>query len=138
MAGGISGMEVKLGEDFDRKWKAAVRNVEEWVDDLLPKMKPVIEEYADKVFEEAVREVPVDTGNLRSTIEQIFEEMAESVLKAMVGTQKTTYAAYQEFGTTIHEAQPYLRPALKKYAKEFVKAVADTVQEHANDAHRYK
>ncbi len=130
--------EVKIGNDLDKKISAAVKNVEQWLDDLPEKLDPVIQDYADKVFDEAVREVPVDTGNLRSTIEQILERQAGTVVKAYVGTQKTTYAAYQEFGTSIMNAQPYLRPALKKYAKPFVKAVAEAVKDHADDADSYK
>jgi HK97 gp10 family phage protein len=134
----MSGFEINLGQDFKRKWKAAVRAVEEWTDDLHDAVEDVVEEYAEKVFDTATKEVPVDTGNLRSTIEQILMDGAQKVTKALVGTEKTTYAAYQEFGTTIHEAQPYLRPALKKHAEDFVRAVADAVQDHADNASSYK
>ena len=49
---------------------------------------------------------PVDTGNLRGSIDYAME----SNNTAIVGTN-LEYAIYQEFGTRKMAAQPFLRPA---------------------------
>jgi HK97 gp10 family phage protein len=139
MAVNSGGIEFTVDtSELRTEWKAAIRNYERWRDDLDEKLDEVVEEYAEEVFKTAKEEVPVDTGNLRSTIEIILKDAKDSFLKAFVGTQKTTYAAYQEFGTSIMDAQPYLRPALKKHAQDFVKAISQTVTRHAAQASQYK
>lgn len=139
MAVGSAGIEFTVDtSDMRTQWRAAIGNYERWKSDLADKFEGVVDDYAEKVFDTANDEVPVDTGNLKSTIEIILQEAADSFRKAFIGTRKTTYAAYQEFGTSIMEAQPYLRPALKKHADAFVKALARTVTKHAAQASRYK
>lgn len=127
---------MKVNLDMEGEIQSAARSIERWFDDLWDEVQPVVDEYTDKVFEEAYKRVPVDTGNLRSTIEVFLKRMAEKVI-GQVGTQKTDYAHYQEFGTIIHDAQPYLRPSLRKYAEEFARAVASVVRSHARKARRY-
>lgn len=121
-----------------REIRSATRSIENWFDDLWDEVEPIVDEYADRVWKEAWEEVPVDTGNLRSTIEIILRREAMKLITAAVGTRKTTYAHFQEFGTSIHRAQPYLRPALKRHAQDFVDDVTTAVQAHARRASRYK
>ena len=58
------------------------------------------------VKQEAIRNCPVDTGYLRSTI---FYSVA-GPLDYTVGA-KASYAGYVEWGTRFMAAQPYIRPA---------------------------
>lgn len=124
--------------DVKRQMKEAGDAMAEWLDDLMGEVEDVVEDYIEKVFDEALRRVPVRTGNLRSTIEIVMEDIAaKAVIEAMVGTKKTTYAAFVEFGTKNMSAQPYLVPALKKYIEPFVDAIRRTVKKHAKKAHTY-
>jgi len=132
------GLSVEIGDELQTEWKTVETSVADWIRDLHSKLEEVVEEYTDKVFDEAVREVPVDTGNLRSTIEQIFEKKALEVIRGLVGTKKTDYAHHVHFGTFKMEARPFLKDALKKHAKDFVKAVVKTVTDHAKKARQYK
>ena len=60
--------------------------------------------------------VPVDTGNLRSSIGTEGDNN-----KAIVGAS-AEYAAYVEFGTVRMEAQPYMRPAVYSHVGEIEQA----------------
>ena len=65
---------------------------------------------------------PVDTGNLRSSIN--FK--VESEDEARVGTN-VDYAPHVEFGTKKMSAQPYLRPALDNNRNQIEKMIADAI-----------
>lgn len=67
----------------------------------------------DAVAEDARRYVPVLTGDLLSTIEA--EHLAgEGRVKCGDIGRGIDYHLYQEYGTSIMAAQPYMRPALFK------------------------
>lgn len=73
---------------------------------------------------DAVMMAPVDTGLLRTSIEYKVEG-AEYV---EIGTS-VEYAAFQEFGTSKMEAQPFLTPSVNQN-REFIKAVLkNTIKE---------
>jgi HK97 gp10 family phage protein len=57
--------------------------------------------------------VPVDTGNLRASIESRVIRNNDGGITGVVGTN-TDYAAFVEFGTSKMGAQPYLRPAVEQ------------------------
>lgn len=65
----------------------------------------------DEVAEDMRRMVPVDTGALRSTIE---EEHGEGYGAVWFGEPEEgiDYHLYVEYGTSRMDAQPYARPAL--------------------------
>lgn len=60
---------------------------------------------------EAKRLAPVDTGNLRASINHVSGYGDQGPV-AYVGTD-VPYAIYQELGTWKMRAQPFLRPALQ-------------------------
>jgi len=72
----------------------------------------------------AKQRAPVDTGNLRSSMQV---EFLDSGFKARITTGNTFrgndnigYAHYQEFGTKFMKAQPYLGPAAEQERKAFI------------------
>lgn len=67
----------------------------------------------------AKRKVPVDTGNLKSTIQT--SEVGPTTVWVHDGTD---YGVYQELGTYKMAAQPYLRPAVERVAKTLGKKFA--------------
>jgi len=127
-----------IGNELENDWRLVVDNVEKWMADLWTELKEVVDTYTEKIFDEAVREVPVDTGNLRSTIETILTDKALEVAKGWVGTKKTDYAHFVHEGTFRMEGRPFLTDALKAEAEDFVKAIISAIKSHARKAHRYK
>lgn len=71
----------------------------------------------------ATEYAPVDTGNLRSSIDY-DTDVNEKVM--IVGTN-VEYAPYQEFGTYKMAAHPYLRPALENHLPEYEDILATTL-----------
>lgn len=63
--------------------------------------------------------VPVDTGNLKNSIQT---EAGESDLTKFVGPH-TDYAVHVEYGTYKARAQPYMRPAAERVAPGFIAAM---------------
>lgn len=59
---------------------------------------------------EAKLRVPVDTGNLRGSLDHKVDEEKKAV---HIGTN-VEYASYVEKGTRYQEAQPYLTPAVEE------------------------
>lgn len=58
---------------------------------------------------EATRLVPVDTGNLRSTIGYLYRQ-GDKTIQLYADAR---YAYFVEFGTRFQAARPFLRPAVK-------------------------
>lgn len=66
-------------------------------------MATVDEKIIPEIVDDMKRLAPVDTGELRDSIEAVGDG------KIVIGAD---HAAYVEFGTEIMAAQPYARPAL--------------------------
>ena len=69
--------------------------------------------------------VPVDTGNLKNSIQTKREDEG---LTYTVGPRGVDYAIYVEYGTYKMHAQPYLRPAANRVWPDFVKAMEQIVK----------
>ena len=82
---------------------------DEALTELKDKSLLLLETLAENVRVEAQIVVPVDTGNLRDSI-QVFE--GDDKWEKLIGTTTTTYALFVELGTVKMDAQPYMRPAL--------------------------
>lgn len=84
-------------------------------------LKAAIDAYAQRLITDAAataqevaqREVAVDTGHLRRSIE-IYSVPGEAGIQTNVD-----YALDQEFGTKLQPGKPYLRPAFEA-AKKYV------------------
>lgn len=100
-------------------------------EDNSPKVKRQMKEAEKKwlkaaalVIESQAKSItPVDTGNLRSSINHKVLEN-----EAQVGTN-TDYAPHVEFGTSRQRAQPYLRPAFKNKREEVAKLLQKYLSE---------
>lgn len=90
----------------NKPMRIAVRR--NWKDDLKKPTTEMIRRVASEVLADARRFVPVDTGELRDSLD--MEVIGTS---ARVGTNND-YAVYVEKGTSKMKAQPYLRPAAYK------------------------
>ena len=77
--------------------EAAVRNV----------TAPVLARIGEAVATEAKRLAPVDTGRLRASI----GSTPQADGSVIVGTD-VEYGPYQEYGTRLQPAQPFMQPAI--------------------------
>lgn len=82
-------------------------------------MERVLEDVGKEVRDRAKELCPVDTGNLRDSIEYEAAEESVSVYSDV------EYAAYVELGTYKMAAQPYLRPALEEAGHMAIKALEE-------------
>jgi len=117
-------VEIRLPKHERRKLTMGFRA---WVDGTVERVELVVAEYAEKIWKEARERVPVDTGNLRSTIEIRLTKAIMAGVQAKVGTDRTTYAIHVEYGTQMMDAQPYIRPAFRKYRDEFLDAIEEVL-----------
>lgn len=82
--------------------------------------------YAALIVQEARRIVPVRTGALRDSIGIAPGGEAGSLGMSGVTIEAgEDYAGYVEFGTSRMSARPYMRPALRKYAKDYREDLID-------------
>ena len=99
-------------------------------DTIEARMEEAIQTILLRVEGDARRNAPVDTGNLRASLESTVVDLAETAtLAGAVGTD-VRYAIFQEFGTAVMDAQPFLRPALRDN-KDFIAEQLTTAVEIA-------
>lgn len=65
---------------------------------------------ASDIEQEAIKNVPVDTGKLQGSITKTISSDGFSAMVS-VGNDLVDYAPYVEFGTSKQAAQPFLYPA---------------------------
>lgn len=110
----MSGVRVKLlGQ---RKLKKALSSYDKRTQRAVSKSLKV---HSLKIFNDARKKAPVDTGFLRNSI---FFKISR--FSSQIGAS-ASYASFVEFGTRIHKTlpKPFLTPAFRKWSKEFVKNV---------------
>ena len=84
--------------------------------------KTALEAGANMVKADAKLRAPVDTGQLRASIQhQVQEDYAD------IGTN-VEYAASVEFGTARQRPQPYLRPALDENSEQIKNVIAEILK----------
>lgn len=93
-----------------------MRDHEEWIERVWAGVGNAVEETAYKIERDAKLTVPVDTGDLRKSIETEIDwnssDRGEKV-SAEIGTD-LEYSDDVEFGTSRQMAQPYLIPSFDK------------------------
>jgi hypothetical protein len=90
---------------------------------------PIALKYRDLTLREARRIAPVDTGQLRQSIQPKRNEASRASLNAEWEVT-APHASPQEYGFVHYQSgqfigpQPYVRPALKRYRKPYVEELA--------------
>ncbi|MCW4024775.1 MAG: HK97 gp10 family phage protein [Candidatus Bathyarchaeota archaeon] len=84
--------------------------------------------WAADVKAQAVKNAPMVTGYLRSTI---YAKIREWV--AEIGAD-ATYALFVELGTKYMQAQPYLYPAIQQYLPELEAVVVSAIEQAKAEA----
>ena len=80
-----------------------------------------VSEGTGKIVEHSQRSVPVDTGALKGSVQNVIVDEA-SETKGTV-SYNTNYAIYVELGTSRMAAQPYLHPAYMVGSRVTVKSL---------------
>ena len=110
----------------NRDMQDAAERLQELQTELQTNLETAMEEVTLRVMADARREVNVDTGRLRASIEQQVEQIAENVVKGTIGSN-VEYALWHELD------YPYLRPALESnrdfIRERFEEAVQNAVEE---------
>ena len=83
----------------------------------------VVRKTAFDVEADAKNSVPVDTGNLKNSIQT---EIASN-FEATIGPRGVEYDMYVEFGTSRQTAQPYMTPAAENARPKFEQAMNNLV-----------
>lgn len=84
-------------------------------------IKQLVRETTLAVESQAQALAPVDTGNLKNSMNHSFNESG-NLLQGEV-SNSADYAAHVEFGTVKMEAQPYLFPAWESERPKYVEAL---------------
>lgn len=91
------------------------RAEEEWKNDVVDNVLSEVAKTAIKIERDAKLTVPVDTGNLRGSLETDIDRDNTSI-ETETGTD-VEYAPIVEFGAINQRAQPYLIPSFDRNVK---------------------
>lgn len=105
-------LDVQFIRESQRDYPGIIKRVED----------RFLEEAGIIVEETAVRLVPVNTGNLRGSINRRREDDAE-----IIGTN-VEYAEYVEYGTRFSKEQPYMRPAIDQNRRKLMRRLAELMK----------
>jgi HK97 gp10 family phage protein len=93
------------------------------LDRITAEMRPgaarIVEKYGWQIAGQAANNAPVDTGALRNSITSESGMTGELEFTVQDGVE---YGIFQELGTHRMAAQPFLVPALEKWAQPFINA----------------
>jgi len=77
---------------------------------------------------------PVDSGTLRESIGSVTRNLAGTAAIAGVVGADVKYAVFQEFGTSVMDAQPFLRPAFRRNRNFIETTLANAVESAYEEA----
>jgi len=83
-------------------------------DVLTDRLETAMELIVKRVEATAKKLAPVDTGTLRASIASVVRDLAGTAAVAGVVGADVKYSVFQEFGTSVMGAQPFLRPAFRQ------------------------
>ena len=118
----MTGWEWKHNRDM-RDAAERLRELDDQVDENL---EAAAEEISLRIMADARRNVNVDTGRLRASIDQEVERVTEHTVRAIVGSN-VEYAPFQE---VIH---PFLRPAIRDNADWIRQRIEQALDDAADE-----
>ena len=90
---------------------------------------------AEPILKSARQKAPVDTGRLRDSLRSTFAYQSSRAARVQVapnlkpeGGSRHSYDYYEEFGTSFHPAQPFMRPAVDEQHKNAVEETRVTME----------
>lgn len=91
---------------------------------------------AEPILKAAKEKAPVDTGRLRDSLRTKFAYQSSKAVRVQVvtnmkpkGKSRLTYDVHQEYGTSHHPAQPFMRPAVDEQKDKAVEETRKTMEE---------
>jgi len=91
---------------------------------------------AEPILRSAKQKAPVDTGRLRDSLRSTFAYQSSRAVRVQVASSLKpkkgswhSYDYYQEFGTSFHPAQPFMRPAVDEQHENAVEQTRKTMEE---------
>lgn len=82
-----------------------------------------VENYAKRV-------VPVDTGNLKNSIQtEVISDFSATVGPRVANFEEVYYAPFVEYGTLYMAARPYMRPAAEHVRQSLIAALHQIVED---------
>jgi len=85
-----------------------------------------------RIERDAKQIVPVDTGNLKGSIESRVIRNSDGEVVGVVGSN-VRYAPFIEFGTSKMSAQPFLRPAVERNRETIRSLLGEGFEEATED-----
>lgn len=110
-------MKIKI--DIDAK--DLIRSINNVIDNVEDVVSEEIQEAGKEILNMARGLVPVDTGELKSSLKKEGTGM-----EAIVGTD-CEYAVYQEYGTRFQSGTPFLNPSFDNISDDIDEEIADEV-----------
>lgn len=100
------------------------RAMAETTGDIRAGIRSAVADTLDAIRDDARRQVPVDTGQLRDSLETMSHSGG---MGGAVGAFGSAYAPFVEFGTSKMPARPYLLPAAERERQRLVRRLVDAV-----------
>jgi HK97 gp10 family phage protein len=104
---------------FDIAITADLTALDALIDGIDGRIAAIVEKYADLIVQEAQAIVPVATGALRASITSHLNGWTAEIAAG----EGLDYAVLIEYGTVRHRAQPFIRPAVERYAAGFIREI---------------
>lgn len=97
-----------------------LNGIDQYSKDVQKQVEDEIKDWAKRTEAAAIRDVPVDTGQLRSTIRSVVGANGITWIVKAGGIKDVDYAPYVEFGTGALVDQSFLQQyGLVSYAQQF-------------------
>jgi HK97 gp10 family phage protein len=111
----------------DKEILAYLKTLDKEVKDILSE---AAEAGAKIVYDDARSNVPVDTGNLRESIEMKEGKKTEkrAIWQVRINLKKAFYGAFVELGTKNRPARPFLRRAVDRNKRRIGDKVIDVIK----------
>jgi HK97 gp10 family phage protein len=90
--------------------------------ELKPKARRIVNTYGIAIAGEAAARAPVDTAALKNTLLSESGMTGDLTYTVQDGVE---YGVYQEFGTSVMYAQPFLVPAIEAWRERFLNAFGE-------------
>ena len=119
--------------DWDTEPDAVAAKFGDFLDALEDELEDAVDDIVELIASSAEDGAPVDTGELRDSIEGQVEEAAGLIVRGKVAAE-ADHAPFQEFGTIFQAPQPYLAPAIDAHRDDFVARVETAVENAKREA----
>jgi len=93
--------------------KTVTSNIDRYSKEIDIGVQGAMEKVTELIVEKARSLAPVETGDLRASVQTAVRKMASDIVTGSVEAT-IKYAQYIEFGTSTQKAQPFLTPALEE------------------------